>query len=102
MPYDFDNLLLEVEAHPDSLANFRERYNDETGENPPAGSVQRQPNKWGVEARIYFDASVETVDELQNDGYEVSDAPRGYRDDYRYRINSIDLFWLLIDEGHRL
>lgn len=102
MPYDFENLLLEVEAHPDSIANFMKRYRDLTGGNPPVGSVQSQSNKWGVEARVYFNASSETVDELQNDGYEVSDAHRGYKDEYRYRINSQELFWLLIEEGQRL
>lgn len=102
MAYDFDNILLEVEAHPDSIASFMEQYRDETGENPPAGSVQNQPNKWGVEARVYFNASSETVDELRDDGYDVSGAHRGYKDGYEYRINSQKLFWLLIGAGHRL
>ena len=102
MTYDFDELFLEVEAHPNKIASFKKSYRDKTDENPPAGSVQSQPNKWSVEARVYFNASSETVDKLQNDGYEVSDVPRGYKDEYQYRINSQKLFWLLIDEGHRL
>jgi len=102
MTYDFDNLLLEVEAHPDSIASFKRRYKNETDENPPAGSVQSQSNKWGVEARVYFNASLETVEKLQNDEYEVSDAHRGYKNEYQYRINSEKLFWLLVGEGYRL
>jgi hypothetical protein len=69
----------------------------------PFGSLAPQENKWGLEARIYFDGPALVVESLRGLGYHVEDrAGGGYKSDYRYRINSQTLFWKLVRHGYRL
>lgn len=102
MSYSFKSLFLEVEAKPNKVESFKKKYLEKTRDvASDQEGFQVQENKWGVECRIYFNAPAETVKKLE-ENYDLSKAIRGYRDEYDYRINSQDLFWILIEKGYRL
>ena len=63
---------------------------------------QIQPNKWGAECRIYFDATPQQCDALEKAGFHVEARTTGYRSDYAFRINSHQLFWELVNNGYVL
>jgi hypothetical protein len=103
MDYTFEDIFIEAEVNPDHAVDFEDEYCDIAGINPALGDgYQQQVNKWGLECRIYFNASDDVVDKLKNDGYQISSARRGYKDFYSYRINNNELFWILIKKGFRL
>ena len=98
----FGSIRLEAEVPPKSQAGFEKKYSDITGSWPPAGpEYQSQSNKWGVEARIYFNGTVDLLDELADRGFQVTENAT-YRKEYAHRINNVDLFWDLVDAGFRL
>jgi len=100
----FMRLLLEAEVAPTSESEFVQQYAAITGEDPRrSGYMQQQPNKWGIEARIYFDCEDWVCDSMRKLGYTVEDRPGGgYRAEFAYRINSQELFWHLVRHGYRL
>lgn len=100
----FDRLLLEAEVAPQSQDEFSSRYASATGQDAFATEhCQIQPDKWGIECRIYFDAPDWVVDSLEKLGYHVEDRlGGGYRSDYGYRINNQEFFWHLVEYGYRL
>lgn len=100
-PYGFsiDNVFLEAEVAPDGQTNFETRYQETTGGTITPGippEYQEQQNKWGVECRIYFNSDA-TAEEVRSKGFHVEEA-RPYRDSYRYRINSVKLWWELVED----
>lgn len=93
---------LEAEVAPSSRSAFEAKYKALTGEAPPAdNSYQLQPNKYGTEGRVYFNASDGLVRSLTSAGYNVTETA-GYRTAYMYRVNSVQLFWDLVRAGLRL
>lgn len=99
----FESVLLEVEVHPKSVSEFEKRYRSEaSGASVDREYCQMQPNKWGVECRVYFVGEDWIADNLQKLGYHVEHRTSGYRNDYPYRVNSGELFWKLIRHGYRL
>jgi hypothetical protein len=98
----FKGCRLEAEVPPAHKARFEEQYYRTTGRNPVEGpAYQTQSNKWGLEARIYFNGSVVLLDELADRGYLTTETAT-YRGEYAHRINSVDLFWDLVSAGYRL
>ena len=100
----FVRLLLEVEVSPQSASDFANKYGVLTGESARTSPYyQVQPNKWGLEARIYFDAPDVVVENLRMLGHHVELRDGGgYRADFAYRVNSEQLFWTLVRHGYRL
>jgi len=96
---------LEAEVHPNRLGSFQTQYLNATGQrvdfgNPP--ELQEQPNKWGAELRIYFNASSQTVADLVANGFHVT-RPTAYGDQFQYRINNNELWWDLVENhGYEL
>ncbi|VTR97581.1 hypothetical protein [Tuwongella immobilis] len=93
---------LEVEVAASRIQDFLARYQEITGVTPTR--YQTQPNKFGLEGRIYFNGTPEQVAHLQGLGYHVQ-GPRtsGYLyDQFAYRIDSVELFWVLVNHGFRL
>jgi hypothetical protein len=100
---DADDILLEAEVAPAMQAQFESNYAAITGTSPAGHQhYQSQPNKWGLECRVYFNAPPSVVADLHAAGYHVEDRDGGYHGDYAYRINSVDLFWELVRRGYRL
>jgi len=97
---EFTRILLEVEVSPKGQGDFESEYYEITGERPEVGEYyQIQPDKWGLECRIYFDAPYHLCDRLRDLGYHVEERDSGYRSDYEFRINNNELFWRLATEG---
>ena len=99
-----DRLLLEAEVAPGSREEFSRRYRTATGVDAFATEYcQIQPDKWGIECRVYFDAEDWVVESLERLGYHVEDRlGGGYHSDYMYSINSQESFWRLVEHGYRL
>jgi hypothetical protein len=100
----FTALFLEAEVSPGAEPDFLREYMKLTGSDPRSScNFQRQDNKWGLEARIYFDAPDWVPESLETLGYHVENrGGDGYRSSYTYRVNSQDLFWKLVRHGYRL
>ncbi len=96
------NLLIECEMPSDQKARFRKKYELAAGESPDENFMQSQSNKWGIECRMYFDASEKTVTALKKEGFHVETRSGGYGSERAHRINSQKLFWNLIKRGYRL
>lgn len=95
----FDGARLEAEVAPGKKEGFESRYSFLTDNKPePDGAYQIQPNKYGVEARVYFNASDADVARLRRAGFNVLPTA-GYRSEFSYRVNSVDLFWDLVRKG---
>ena len=106
-PYGFeplDHALLEAEVAPAVRAPFEQRYLAATAVAITPGTpaeFQLQPNKWGAECRIYFNSHLVAMG-LRSLGVHVEEG-RPYRNNYRYRVNSQDLWWELVETyGFRL
>ncbi|MCK5565101.1 MAG: hypothetical protein KAJ07_07620 [Planctomycetes bacterium] len=98
-----EDVFLEVEVAPAKVEDFINRYTQITNLAPDDSYYQEQPNKWGTECRIYFNASVEAAQALTEAGCHVEEKDIvGYRPEYAYRINQQDLFWNLVSHGYRL
>ncbi len=98
----FTELLLEVEVRPNLAEKFINQYAEITGLRvAPNENFLIQPNKWGRELRIYFDADVMTVQTLVALGYKV-EKRFARHPEYQYRINNQGLFWDLVHYGYRL
>lgn len=98
----FHGARLEAEVAPKRRAGFETRYAFLTDSRPePDGAYQIQANKFGVEARVYFNATEDDIKNLRRAGFNVT-FTAGYRNEYAYRINSVDLFWDLIRKGFKL
>ncbi len=100
-PYGFslDHVLLEAEVAPNVQADFQARYCAATGINITPGSppeFQRQQNKWGAECRIYFNSD-DTANQARSQGIHV-EVGRPYHNDYQYRINNVDLWWIIVED----
>ncbi len=96
------NLFIECEMPAARRARFRIRYQNMAGHPPDEAFIQIQENKWGIEYRMYFDASSVIVDGLRNAGFHVEVRTVGYGAERAYRINDEELFWLLIQRGRGL
>lgn len=99
----FTRLLLEVEVSENQFDEFSKKYLSATGKDPRASEhCQLQPDKWGLEARLYFDGDEILLTNLQKLGFHVEERTSGYRSDYPYRVNSNRLFWRAVEHGYRL
>jgi hypothetical protein len=60
--------------------------------------------KYGLEGRVYFNATSAQVNRLRRLGIRVQGPrTRGYlADEYSYRVDRNRLFWALISAGHRI
>jgi hypothetical protein len=97
------DVLLEVEINQNGATRFEKEYRDSTGVMPCIGlGYQHQNNKWGGEYRVYFNANLDVVDELEDKGIHVESGDRPYRSSRTYRINNRDFFWSLVSSGYRL
>lgn len=97
------NVLLEAEVHPDKVDQFEEKYLHITGIRPVTGPhYQHQPNKWGIECRIYFNCDTDLTDEFKKLDIRLEKAKRLYREEWKYRVNHNEFFWALICAGYRL
>lgn len=99
---EIQEMLIECEMPGRRKPEFRARYGAASGHAPDEAYMQTQENKFGIEYRIYFNANDEVVEGLGNEGFNVSTSERGYLDQYRCRINSEELFWVLISQGRHL
>jgi len=100
---DASDIVLEIEINPRGALRFENRYEDVTGERPVLGVFyQHQPNKWGMECRVYFNSSKDLSDEFTSLDIYVEEGIRPYRDKWKYRTNDREFFWGLIDQGYRL
>ena len=99
-----DEIFLEVEVVPSRSNEFITKYQTITGVNAKSSPyVQNQPDKWGLECRIYFNGNAKCISILNNHGHSVEVRSRKrYRDNYYHRVNSQKLFWWLINDGLRL
>lgn len=99
------DLRLEAEVNPNRQKYFENKYSNVLGSKPIAGETngyQLQPNKWGVELRIYFNATQGTVDMLRALGFHIEQG-KPYQTKYEYRINNNDLWWKLVEDfGYKL
>ncbi len=99
------NAKLHAEIAPKFVKEFQDQYFRKTKTRiAPGIHFQVQPNKYGRELRVYFDASDAQFAALRSDGHHV-EGPRdgGYLSgSYRYRINDMGLFWDLVSDGFRL
>jgi hypothetical protein len=101
----FKTVLLEAEVSDSAMPDFIRQYMKLTGADPRSSEhCQPQSNKWGLEARLYFDGDDVLLHNLRISGYHVEDrSGGGYRSDrYPYRINSQQLFWAAVRHGYRL
>lgn len=98
------DVVLEVEVNPSKAASFEEDYRSIAGSAPVLGvGYQHQPNKWGIEPRIYFNSDVDLLDNFAALGISVEVAERRpYRERWKYRVNNSDFFWGLVKSGYRL
>ena len=99
------NVLIEAEVATTRVASFIDEYRSATGITLVAGNdFQVVDNKYGLEGRVYFDATPAQAATLTRMGYNVEGPNRdGYRgDEYEYRISNNDLFWTLVNNGHRV
>lgn len=99
-------ILLEAEVSPRVQGRFEHRYQAATGQAVTPGNpvhYQNQPNKWGEEARIYFNDPGMAV-ALAVEGYHVENSLKAYQgQNYRFRVNSKKLWWALVEsQGLRL
>jgi len=106
-PYGFNaagGTLLEAEVSASRTAAFESRYLAATSivvapGNPP--EYQLQPNKWGAECRLYFNSDAVAAHATRL-GMHV-EGPRPYNNQFTYRINSVELWWELVETyGFRL
>ena len=100
-PYGFslDHALLEAEVAPNMQAAFRDRYFAATSITITPGSppeFQGQKNKWGAECRIYFNSDATEI-QARSHGFHV-EVGQPYHNDYKYRINNVDLWWTLVED----
>lgn len=96
------NLLIACEMPESRKQRFRTRYHTAAGHAPNEEFMQTQNNKWGVEYRMYFDASTDIVDGFRDAGFNVEARTTGYGSERAYRINDEELFWELIARGLHL
>ncbi len=100
---DATDVVLEVEVNPDAAARFESRYRAITGSDPKLGvGYQHQPNKWGLEVRVYFNSEVDMSDEFTSIDVYVEQGDRPYRKLWVYRLNDREFFWSLVEAGYRL
>lgn len=100
---DATDVVLEVEVKPAAAARFESRYQNITGKPPVIGEgYQHQPNKWGLEVRVYFNSKVDMSHEFTTINVHVEEGERPYRDRWDYRLNDSDFFWSLVEAGYRL
>ncbi|MDF2587042.1 MAG: hypothetical protein K0S41_883 [Anaerocolumna sp.] len=96
------HVFIEAEAKPGRMSNFITEYNTYYG-NPTVSMstdgiivLKDDANKWGLELRVYF--------------YDKTNIPQGYhvthndqyRDNYNYRINSVDVVDALFKKGFKI
>jgi hypothetical protein len=96
------NLELEVELPNRQLEEFLAKYQEISAVEPNLEYVLGQENKYGTEARVYFNCTQESLNAIQEAGYNIETRNNGYKSQYKYRINSVDLFWSLVSVGGRL
>lgn len=100
---DATDVVLEVEVNPNAVCEFESWYQAETGLKPKLGvGYQRQPNKWGLEVRVYFNTEVDMSNEFASIGVHVEQGKRPYRKRWVYRLNNRTFFEKLIAAGYRL
>ena len=100
-----NRLLLEAEVATTRVSSFITEYHNATGLTVVANTnFQVVDNKYGLEGRVYFDATAQQATALVAIGFNVEGPNRtGYRgDEYQYRISNNDLFWQLVNAGHRI
>lgn len=95
------DVVLEAEVNPNAADRFESRYRSITGASPITG-YQHQPNKWGLEVRVYFNSEVDMSDEFSSIDVYVEQGDRPYRKRWKYRVNDRDFFWSLVEAGYRL
>ncbi len=100
-----EKVRIEAEVNKSKQADFDTVYKIQTKEGVRAGvspAYQDQPNKWGGEYRLYFNND-DVAKALSNYGCHVEQGKRLYRKEYKYRVNSASLFWMLVIAfGYRL
>lgn len=96
-----DGLLMEVEMPSKCLDSFEWKYNKAAcGFVPMEHVVIRDSKGTGENCRIYFNADDFLVEQLAMFGFSPTDRDtdkaRGHwRNEYRFRIDSNELFWKL-------
>ena len=95
------NVFIEAEGKPSVIEKFIRAYNDEYGhciDEDEEGIIvlQDDANKWGLELRMYF-----------NDKSGIPSAvnvtrTKGYRGEYSYRINDIQLIKEMFSLGYEI
>lgn len=97
------DVVLEIEINPNGADRFEARYELETGERPIVNRhYQHQPNKWGMECRVYFNSIHDLSDEFTSLDIYVEEGERPYRNNWTYRTNDREFFWELVHQGYRL
>lgn len=97
------DVVLEAEVNPGAAARFEARYRSITGSSPTVGDgYQHQPNKWGLEVRVYFNSEEDMSDDFSDIDVYVEQGDRPYRKRWKYRLNDREFFWSLVEAGYRL
>lgn len=97
------DVFLEVEVREEKAAAFESEYYNIAGVIPVLGSgYQHQPNKWGLEARVYFNGTPRLLRAISLAGLRYETGRRPYHSRRAFRINNNDFFWSLVQSGYRL
>ena len=103
-----DNMLCEVEMPSKCLESFKWEYNKAgCGFVPMEHVILRESKGTGINCRIYFNADDFLVKQLAMFGFSPTDRDtdkaRGtWRNEYRFRLDSNELFWKLTRNGFKL
>lgn len=94
-------VFIEAEGKPSVIRNFIKRYNSNYGhhinENEDGIIVlQEDANKWGLELRMYFDDKSGVPKEIN------VTKTKGYRGEYSFRINDINLINQMFSLGYEI
>jgi hypothetical protein len=103
-----EDLFIEIELPPKDEKKFGQRYVDETCAHfsTTMPGIYFHHNR-GYNCRMYFNASEDIARQLMMLGYLAHEGPatshRGPRNrQYRYRIDSNHLFWVLVRNGFKI
>lgn len=104
-----DNMCIEVEMPTKDLAKFSWKYTSMSCESVPTGGpvILRDTMHGGENCRIYFNADEFLITQLAMLGYKAldghTDKARGnWHKEYRWRLDSNHLFWILVRNGFQL
>jgi hypothetical protein len=96
-----DRVLLQAEVAPRKQAEFESKYQAACGSRPCGQSyireLPREPK--GIRLQVWFNAPESSVGNLAMLGYKVAAFHKG---EYRYMVESEELFWKLVRNGYKV